>query len=176
MNAVMPSGKTYIEEMDANEEGMILRDVEGMASSIPAMQGQARLERLESEYIDAYWQRFDPVFSVIHRPTFEVHGTSPLVRSLMIAIGAQYFDNEAAQTMARTLRESCAKLMQRVRLCPSAVDCAKRLTVLYYYSVRLLITVIRGYGTCKPCCYMKSLHSSVHDGQAAASRSGLKTS
>lgn len=114
VNGIMPSGRTVFEEMDAAEESTILKEVAALGTSMPAMQGPARLQRLEAEYLESFWLNFDAMYSVVHRPSFEMYGNSPMVRGLMIAIGASYFDSDAAQSMARTLREACTKLIQRV--------------------------------------------------------------
>lgn len=111
----MASNMTFFEEQDACEGAVILHDVTNMTQTHPGMEGQAKLEQLEAQYLDAFWTKFNTMFSVMHRHTFDAYGTSPLVRALMISIGAQFFDDEAAQTMARTLRDACSKLLQRVR-------------------------------------------------------------
>lgn len=37
--------------------------------------------------LETYWKKFDPMFPVVHRPTFESSTPSPLLRALMINIG-----------------------------------------------------------------------------------------
>lgn len=98
------------------EEAVILHDVTSMAQSTPGLEVQANLEQLKGLCLEAFWTRFNPMFNIMHRYTFDTEEPSPLVRALMIAIGTQFFDDEAAQTMARTLRETCAKLMLRVSI------------------------------------------------------------
>ncbi|KAI9718654.1 MAG: hypothetical protein M1828_006662 [Chrysothrix sp. TS-e1954] len=100
-------------DQDAFEE----HSITSALSSIPHLprfdDGRVYLGHFEERYLSAFWQYFDPIFSIIHKPTFDAGGSSELVKALMVAIGAQYLDDECAKLVSRTLRETCLKLLSK---------------------------------------------------------------
>lgn len=75
---------------------------------------QNQLGAFEDHYLLSYWTEFDPSFPIVHRPTFEMVGSSPIVKALMIAIGAQYHNDATALSVAVTLREVTSNLLLKV--------------------------------------------------------------
>ena len=110
-NEYVDSSANYYEAQDKCEETIITKEL-GNVINVQDNHGfQPHLTNLDSRYLDAYWRFFDPLFSIINPSTFEASGVSPLVKALMVAIGAYHFDDHAAQMIALTLRETCAKLL-----------------------------------------------------------------
>ena len=101
-------------DQDTFEEETIMRAL----SSVPHLprtdKSRVYLGHFEARYLDAFWQNFHPMFSIVHKPTFDAVGTASLVRALMLAIGAQYLEDECAKMVSRTLRETCFKLLSQV--------------------------------------------------------------
>ncbi|TAQ83741.1 hypothetical protein B7494_g7943 [Chlorociboria aeruginascens] len=60
------------------------------------------------DYLSSYWQFFDPLFPIIHRPTFDPNEDS-LLSCAMAAIGTQYHDTIEARQRGMELNESCRK-------------------------------------------------------------------
>lgn len=110
---------TYFAEQDRIEHIQISRGLATLNDLPKDDDGMVAFGSFEGRYLDAYWQNFQPLFSIMHRPSFDSFSVSPLVRALMVTIGAQYFDDDEAQGVARCLREICTKLLQRA----STYDC-----------------------------------------------------
>lgn len=104
----------YYEAQDHREDAIITTELGNILSPQDTFGFQPHLASLDRRYLDAYWLYFDPVFSVMNRFTFEASDTAPLVKALMIAIGAYHLGDHAAQTLSRTLRETCSKLLHEV--------------------------------------------------------------
>lgn len=66
-----------------------------------------------TNYLDNYWRLFHPSYPIIHKPTFDSVGGSPILKAAMLAIGAQYTDDAAAKAKSRTLHERCLKLLDQ---------------------------------------------------------------
>jgi hypothetical protein len=56
-----------------------------------------------NQYLELYWQNFDPLFSIIHRPTFST--TRYLLVASMIMIGAQYAPGKESRVFACSLHQ-----------------------------------------------------------------------
>lgn len=101
-------------DQDAFELNQIHRSLETLPNVPRDAEGAAFLAGLEAPYLEAYWENMNPMFSIMHRPSFDSFSVSPLVKALMIAIGAHFLYDEEAQGVARCLREICTKLLHRV--------------------------------------------------------------
>ena len=107
-------GPAVFSELDTFEEQTILKELASLTFLPREPDGRVYLASIQGPYLDAYWHQFHPMFAVMHKPSFDTFNTSPLVKSIMIAIGAQYLEDEQSQTISRCLREICLKLLQRV--------------------------------------------------------------
>ena len=110
--AEFEGASNYYEMQDNREDAIITTELNSILSTQDTWGFQPHLASLDRRYLDAYWHCFDPLFSVINRCTFEASDSSPLLKALMVAIGAYHLPDQAAQTLARTLRETCSKLLQ----------------------------------------------------------------
>ena len=120
----------YFEAQDIREDAIITAELGTILSLQDTYGFQPHLASLDRRYLDAYWHFFDPVFSVFNRFTFEASDTSPLVKALMIALGAYHLGDQAAQTLSRNLRETCSKLLHAVSWRDPTDVNETRLTVL----------------------------------------------
>ena len=68
----------------------------------------------ENRYLAAYWHFIHPSYPVVHRPSFNPHTVSPLLRASMIALGAQALNSSSDQTFARHVHERCVKVLKKV--------------------------------------------------------------
>jgi len=64
-------------------------------------------------YISSYWNSFDQLYPIIHRPTFD-STEDTLLRSAMAAIGTQYHDSIEARQRGIELNEYCRKSIDLV--------------------------------------------------------------
>ena len=115
VQAGVPHLPMSVPDQDSFEQTMITRALATLPDIPRDTEGVVYFPSFEGRYLEAYWGNFHPMFSIMHRPSFDSFSTSPLVKSLMVAIGAQYFDDDEAQGVGRCLREACMKLLQRVR-------------------------------------------------------------
>ncbi|KAI9684433.1 MAG: hypothetical protein M1829_002243 [Trizodia sp. TS-e1964] len=58
--------------------------------------------------LQLYWQKFDPTFPIVHRPTVFSNAT-PLLLASMVAIGAQYSKDNSARRRASEIHQSVKK-------------------------------------------------------------------
>lgn len=68
----------------------------------------------EYRYIEAYWNNIHPYFPIVHRPSFNPHTASPLLKASMIALGAQSPGVATDRTNARLVHERCIKVLKKV--------------------------------------------------------------
>ena len=109
-------------QQDTYDEQTLTRELASIPNLPRDLTGQACFGALDQKYLTAFWHNFNPMFSIIHRPTFDAVGTSPLVKALMIAIGSQHFDDELSHNISRTMRETSLKLLQRVSALPTRLN------------------------------------------------------
>lgn len=69
----------------------------------------------EKKYLDAYWKGIHSYWPIIHRPTFALHCTSPLLKAAMLALGAHALDEATHKRNARSMHEKCVKVLKKVR-------------------------------------------------------------
>ena len=110
-NEFVDNSADYFAAQDKCEDTIIQENLSNIIRPQDNYGFQPHLANLDLRYLEAFWQHFDPLFSVINRFTFEASGTSPLVKALMVAIGAYHLDDPTAQNLALTLRETCSKLL-----------------------------------------------------------------
>ncbi|QIW99913.1 hypothetical protein AMS68_005431 [Peltaster fructicola] len=67
----------------------------------------------EERYLNAFWQVVHPLWPVVHRPTFDVLTTSPLLKAAMISLGAQSIGDVNDFSNARILHERCIKVLRK---------------------------------------------------------------
>lgn len=68
----------------------------------------------EDRYLGAYWLWVHPLWPVVHRPTFNLHEASPLLRAGMLALGAHAIGDSLDKTNARIVHERCIKVLKKV--------------------------------------------------------------
>lgn len=68
----------------------------------------------EYRYIEAYWNNIHPYFPIVHRPSFNPHTSSPLLKASMIALGAESLGATIDRTNARLVHERCIKVLKKV--------------------------------------------------------------
>ncbi len=74
----------------------------------------------EEKYLDMYWTWSHAFRPIIHRPSFDAHQTSPLLKAAMLALGAQACNDVSDKQNARQIHEKCMKVLQKV--CRLPVD------------------------------------------------------
>ncbi|KAI7350650.1 hypothetical protein KC354_g12733 [Hortaea werneckii] len=67
----------------------------------------------EQRYLAAYWTWVHPQYSVVHKPTFDLDRTTPLLRASMLALGACMLQNGTDMENACTIHERCVKVLKR---------------------------------------------------------------
>ena len=75
--------------------------------------GAATLSARMEEYLIAYWAHLEPVYSIIHPETFDVHSTE-LVRNAMAALGSQFHALPGDRENGSQLHESCTRMIAPV--------------------------------------------------------------
>ncbi|KAL9083302.1 MAG: hypothetical protein Q9159_005865 [Coniocarpon cinnabarinum] len=110
-NEMQDSSVEYFAAQDKCEDTIIQETLGNIIRAQDNYGFQPHLANVDARYMDAYWQCFDPLFSVVNRLNYENSGTSPLVKALMVAIGAYHLDYAPAQNLALALRETCSKLL-----------------------------------------------------------------
>lgn len=66
----------------------------------------------EQRYLEAYWRLVHPVWPIIHKPTFDVWYTSPLLRSAMLTLGACLTGDQVDAANACILHKRCLKVIK----------------------------------------------------------------
>ncbi|KAI7219439.1 hypothetical protein KC333_g2969 [Hortaea werneckii] len=67
----------------------------------------------EHRYLAAYWTWIHPQYPIVHKPTFDLDHTTPLLRASMLALGACMLHNETDMENASTIHERCVKILKR---------------------------------------------------------------
>lgn len=70
-------------------------------------------------YVDSYWSLVHELYPVLHKPTFNVASTSPLLRAAVLALGAQGLGERRDLSYAKTLHERCIKVLKKVDIPPN---------------------------------------------------------
>jgi hypothetical protein len=70
--------------------------------------------RTKQHYADAYWKNFHPLFPVLHKQSYQSQSPSPLLGAAVMAVGAQYTDEQFAKGDSRILHEKCMELITKV--------------------------------------------------------------
>lgn len=68
----------------------------------------------EERYLGAYWLWVHQLYPVVHRPSFNLHDASPLLKAAMLALGAHALGDSLDKTNARIVHERCVKVLKRV--------------------------------------------------------------
>ncbi|KAF2435485.1 hypothetical protein EJ08DRAFT_692732 [Tothia fuscella] len=71
--------------------------------------------RTKQHYVDAYWKNFHPLFPVLHKQSYRSQNPSPLLGAAVMAIGAQYTDEQFAKGDSRILHEKCLELINKYK-------------------------------------------------------------
>jgi hypothetical protein len=66
----------------------------------------------EQRYLDAYWRLVHPTWPILHRPTFDLSYTSPLLRSAMLTLGACNTGHQVDSGNACILHKRCLKVIK----------------------------------------------------------------
>ena len=67
----------------------------------------------EQRYLAAYWTWIHPQYPIVHKPTFDLDRTTPLLRASMLALGACMLQNGTDLENASTIHEQCVKVLKR---------------------------------------------------------------
>ncbi|RMZ09649.1 hypothetical protein D0862_03533 [Hortaea werneckii] len=67
----------------------------------------------EQRYLAAYWTWIHPQYPIVHKPTFDLDRTTPLLRASMLALGACMIQNGTDMENASTIHERCVKTLKR---------------------------------------------------------------
>ena len=67
----------------------------------------------EQRYLDTYWRLVHPIWPVVHRPTFDMSYTSPLLRSAMVTLGACHTGDQIDAANACILHKRCLKVIKQ---------------------------------------------------------------
>lgn len=70
----------------------------------------------EERYLGAYWLWVHPLYPVVHRSSFSLDDSSPLLRVAMLALGAHALGDALDKTHARIVHERCMKVLKKVRM------------------------------------------------------------
>jgi Fungal specific transcription factor domain len=92
-----------------------LVDGGGMVGVSPAEEWKASVNMgvaRVNQYLELYWQNFDPLFSIVHRPTFST--TRYLLVASMVMIGAQYAPGKESRVFACSLHQGIKLYMEGV--------------------------------------------------------------
>lgn len=66
----------------------------------------------EQRYLDAYWRSVHPSWPIVHKPTFDMAYTSPLLRSAMLTLGACHTGHHIDAGNACILYKRCLKVIK----------------------------------------------------------------
>ncbi|KAI7158261.1 hypothetical protein KC349_g4991 [Hortaea werneckii] len=66
----------------------------------------------EHRYLAAYWTLIHPQYPIVHKLTFDLDRTTPLLRASMLALGACMLHNETDTENASTIHERCVKVLK----------------------------------------------------------------
>ncbi|KAI6843075.1 hypothetical protein KC340_g1933 [Hortaea werneckii] len=66
----------------------------------------------EQRYLAAYWTWVHPQYAVVHKSTFDLDRTTPLLRASMLALGACMLQNGTDMENACTIHERCVKVLK----------------------------------------------------------------
>lgn len=66
----------------------------------------------QQRYLDSYWHSVHPIWPIIHRPTFDISYTSPLLRSAMLTLGACHIGHQIDSANACILHKRCLKVIK----------------------------------------------------------------
>ncbi len=105
---------TMFSQQDAFEEAIIRAELTDTPGLLTGPDDLAYLDSCHNRYIASFWKSFHPMFPIIHRPTFEGVGAPALLKALVVAIGAHFLQDQTAKSLARALRETCLKLVEKV--------------------------------------------------------------
>lgn len=67
----------------------------------------------EQRYLAAYWTWVYPQYPIVHKPTFDLDRTTPLLRASMLALGACMLQSRTDIENASTIHERCVKVLKR---------------------------------------------------------------
>lgn len=66
----------------------------------------------EQRYLVSYWRSVHPIWPIVHRPTFDLTYTSPLLRSAMLTLGACHTGHQVDSANACILQKRCLKVIK----------------------------------------------------------------
>lgn len=121
-------------------------------------------------YLRSYWATVHRQYPVIHKPTFTCETASPLLRTAILALGAQALGDPTALSYAKIWHEKCLKVLSSVRNL-----FVKMQRVLIRPSVQLNAIIHIDSATCKPCCLLSCSRFSDRDGLRVNYHSTLRT-
>ncbi|KAI7144294.1 hypothetical protein KC344_g5523 [Hortaea werneckii] len=67
----------------------------------------------EQRYLAAYWTWIHPQHTIVHKPTFDLDRTTPLLRASMHALGACVLQNGTDMENACIIHERCVNVLKR---------------------------------------------------------------
>ena len=72
------------------------------------------MEGVEQD-IELYWRHFDPLVPIVHRASFSVRTSEPILVAIMCAIGAQQARTAEARQLAMAVHQRCREALSKVR-------------------------------------------------------------
>ncbi|KAI7051728.1 hypothetical protein KC362_g93 [Hortaea werneckii] len=66
----------------------------------------------EQRYLAAYWTWIHPQYPIVHKPTFDLDRTAPLLRASMLALGACMLQSRTDIENASAIHERCVKVLK----------------------------------------------------------------
>ncbi|KAI9753359.1 MAG: hypothetical protein M4579_005184 [Chaenotheca gracillima] len=71
----------------------------------------ARVMNKIDEYLELYWQRFHPLFPIVHRASFSSKTESPVLVAIIATIGALYAGTNEANSLAIAVHRRCKDML-----------------------------------------------------------------
>ncbi|OJD11764.1 hypothetical protein AJ78_07524 [Emergomyces pasteurianus Ep9510] len=86
-----------------------------LSSAAGVFSGNGGMEVIDiaqwQDCLECYWKHFDPLFPIVHRPTFAAIKPIPLLSGAMVAIGSQYDTRPNSKEYSLSLLEACLNLL-----------------------------------------------------------------
>ena len=111
--------------------------------------------------LSAYWTCIHPLFPIIHKPSFQLQATSPLLRAAMWALGAQALQTHEHVSKSRVIHEQCMKVLKKVGIIYNIRSGS--LTDKFLNSEHSTTQTHIASATCKPSYLLRCIRSSSHD-------------
>jgi hypothetical protein len=100
--------------MSAEERDMSETDDLVIPTTPPSSSSDLTLDTTNDyRYLAAYWSWIHPLFPIVHKPSFDLEHSSPLLKAAMLALGAHMLRNSTDMGNARIIHERCTKVLKK---------------------------------------------------------------